>query len=610
MIPTMFVKEHPYARYASMALPPAAGSHHHHHPHPHHVGVGPPTVHLRPGEYPGVHHDAQGLLAVSHSALEIPPNANIDAILQVHRRKMLRRAANRRSAQLSRARKKAHLEDLKAENSRLQRLVDVLDSQPELIFCVTSQGRITYVSERTINFIKIIGEDSDEDPVHLSQILAKESVDSVLDAIARLKVMSSNKTTENDLNLLFSVKEVFFQDASGQQVMGYLRCSKVHRRTTFQELANSVVNGNGASVGGGNSDDPSTVAMSTSYHSLPPAKKAKTRPGSSINGNGGGSSSSQFHHHQHQQHILGLPIAPTPCPSLASESAKLDPNNDNMDVVSNGNSLSNGGTGTGENGSSSNADWNLSNFKLLTDCVSSLTKEDLLSIPPKAIVAAHNGHGNGQLSNADSNDNNSTANSTSNSGSGGNTAVNSKKYHKTSSSKSISSSAGTSYGAGVVVGVGGENSVTTMLNDSITSSSGSNNGYDDDDEFVCVIRTADEYFSPHRSEQDLRMFSVLSPASIAAHDLIMRQQHHQQQRGGQGGVTSNNGDVDCRQSSPHDSDSSGVAKHTLSSVTSTSGSGSFSGQTTKNNGTSSETGSEDAMNENENDNETGETDSN
>jgi hypothetical protein len=31
---------------------------------------------------------------------------DIDSLLQVHRRKMLRRAANRRSAQLSRARKK------------------------------------------------------------------------------------------------------------------------------------------------------------------------------------------------------------------------------------------------------------------------------------------------------------------------------------------------------------------------------------------------------------------------------------------------------------------------------------------------------------------------
>ena len=33
-------------------------------------------------------------------------NSEIDSLLQVHRRKMLRRAANRRSAQLSRARKK------------------------------------------------------------------------------------------------------------------------------------------------------------------------------------------------------------------------------------------------------------------------------------------------------------------------------------------------------------------------------------------------------------------------------------------------------------------------------------------------------------------------
>lgn len=47
-------------------------------------------------------------------------------LLQENRRKMLRRAANRRSAQLSRARKKANLEELRVENARLQRLVDVL----------------------------------------------------------------------------------------------------------------------------------------------------------------------------------------------------------------------------------------------------------------------------------------------------------------------------------------------------------------------------------------------------------------------------------------------------------------------------------------------------
>lgn len=44
-------------------------------------------------------------------AFSIPPNqvdknSNIDSLLHVHRRKLQRRAANRKSAQLSRARKK------------------------------------------------------------------------------------------------------------------------------------------------------------------------------------------------------------------------------------------------------------------------------------------------------------------------------------------------------------------------------------------------------------------------------------------------------------------------------------------------------------------------
>lgn len=42
------------------------------------------------------------------NGIEFQSNANLDAILNSHRRKMLRRAANRRSAQLSRARKKVN----------------------------------------------------------------------------------------------------------------------------------------------------------------------------------------------------------------------------------------------------------------------------------------------------------------------------------------------------------------------------------------------------------------------------------------------------------------------------------------------------------------------
>lgn len=51
---------------------------------------------------------------------------------------------------------KAHMEDLKAENARLQRIVDVLDSQPELLFCVTADGYITYMSEQAINHFRCV----------------------------------------------------------------------------------------------------------------------------------------------------------------------------------------------------------------------------------------------------------------------------------------------------------------------------------------------------------------------------------------------------------------------------------------------------------------------
>lgn len=60
-----------------------------------------------------------------------------------------------------------------------------------------------------MNFIKVnfAGEDSDsdDDPSHINQILAKESVNEVLDTIAKLREYSINRS-ENDLNMLFSVK--------------------------------------------------------------------------------------------------------------------------------------------------------------------------------------------------------------------------------------------------------------------------------------------------------------------------------------------------------------------------------------------------------------------
>lgn len=61
------------------------------------------------------------------------------------------------------------------ENSRLQRLVDILDSQPELVFCLTVDGRITYMSERSEAFMKtnLLGDLSAEIPTHIKEILSQ-----------------------------------------------------------------------------------------------------------------------------------------------------------------------------------------------------------------------------------------------------------------------------------------------------------------------------------------------------------------------------------------------------------------------------------------------------
>lgn len=61
------------------------------------------ALNIRP-EY--INELTQSLNKHGTSYVDAQIHSNIDSILQVHRRKMLRRAANRKSAQLSRARKK------------------------------------------------------------------------------------------------------------------------------------------------------------------------------------------------------------------------------------------------------------------------------------------------------------------------------------------------------------------------------------------------------------------------------------------------------------------------------------------------------------------------
>lgn len=82
--------------------------------------------------------------------------------------------------------------DLKIENLRLQKFADILDSQPELTFCVDKNGQITFMSDSASNSMKSTNaDDNDDDPTHLSQILTEESVGTVMDCIAQIRADNS-----------------------------------------------------------------------------------------------------------------------------------------------------------------------------------------------------------------------------------------------------------------------------------------------------------------------------------------------------------------------------------------------------------------------------------
>lgn len=68
-------------------------------------------------------------------------------------KKHLKRAANRRSAQLSRKRKKQFIEELKEENDELRRKEAILRSIPDLIVVFDSAGKLWFVSHSVNRFL-------------------------------------------------------------------------------------------------------------------------------------------------------------------------------------------------------------------------------------------------------------------------------------------------------------------------------------------------------------------------------------------------------------------------------------------------------------------------
>jgi PAS domain-containing protein len=74
-------------------------------------------------------------------------------------KKQIKRAANRRSAQLSRKRKKQFIEELKEENDELRRKEQILMSIPDLIVVFDSSGKLGFVSQSVARFIDMTPEE-------------------------------------------------------------------------------------------------------------------------------------------------------------------------------------------------------------------------------------------------------------------------------------------------------------------------------------------------------------------------------------------------------------------------------------------------------------------
>lgn len=88
-----------------------------------------------------------------------PTLDNSDATRPPDGKKQLKRAANRRSAQLSRKRKKQYIEELKEENDELRRKEQILMSIPDLIVVFDSAGKLWFVSQSVNRFLDYVPEE-------------------------------------------------------------------------------------------------------------------------------------------------------------------------------------------------------------------------------------------------------------------------------------------------------------------------------------------------------------------------------------------------------------------------------------------------------------------
>ena len=118
------------------------------------------------------------------------------------------------------------MQDLQMENARLQRIVDIVDSQPDLVFCTAGDGRITYLSERmaavTKDFPAVAsaeaaaqakgsggggGQASSAEPLsitHINQLLSPESVQAFFEAINQLNHDDQDERSTSSVKVRYS----------------------------------------------------------------------------------------------------------------------------------------------------------------------------------------------------------------------------------------------------------------------------------------------------------------------------------------------------------------------------------------------------------------------
>ena len=75
------------------------------------------------------------------------PGARSSDSISLEDKKRLKRAANRRSAQLSRQRKKVFIEGLTAEYLKLKQVTEILDAVSDIVFMIEDTGKIVFASE-------------------------------------------------------------------------------------------------------------------------------------------------------------------------------------------------------------------------------------------------------------------------------------------------------------------------------------------------------------------------------------------------------------------------------------------------------------------------------